>query len=177
MPTLSTIPSLNNPKVSMTLPDFGYVEFQRPEDASSAANCNEHIIHGKKASIQFFKTKEATKKPSCFEKTKRSEQGFAGCNSSLMQQSSKYSQRGTFHELAADHQQLNHSCLLKADVTETKSRPFNSRFEAFAPKTVHERQYSSEFYASLRSASYKRYLAGTYSEENLRFNRPVVRLY
>jgi hypothetical protein len=153
------------------------VEFQRPEDASSAANFNEHIIHGKKASIQFFKTKEAIKKPSCFEKTKRSEQGITGSSTSLIQKSAMYSKHGTFHESAADYQQVNHFCLPKADVTETQLKPLSRRFAAAEPIKHHQRQHSSEFYASLGSASYKRYLAGTYSEENLRFNRPVVRLY
>jgi hypothetical protein len=175
MPTSSTILLLNNQKVSQLNPDFGYVEFMRPDDASNAANCTEHIIHGKKASIQFFKAKEAIKKQSGVqEKTKRSESGFTGCGTSLMQQSSRYSQHGTFHEFAVDLAQQNQSCRLSADVSPNLCRPVNSKFAAAHLANLYD---SSEFYASLESAEHKRYLAGTYSEENVRFNLPRVAFY
>ena len=153
------------------------MEFQRPEDASNAAICNEHIIHGKKASIQFFKTKDTMKPSGIHEKPKRSEYGYMGCSSSFMQHSSKYSEYGTFYEFAGDNVQQNHICQLKADATKVHTRPVNSRYAASEPKTVYQRQHSSEFYASLGSADYKRYLAETYSEENLRFNLPLLGFY
>ena len=41
--------------------DFGYVEFENIDDATRAANCKEHIVTGKKISVQFFKTKGSQK--------------------------------------------------------------------------------------------------------------------
>lgn len=42
--------------------DFGYVEFKNASDATVASECKEHIINGKKASLQFFKAKEGLPK-------------------------------------------------------------------------------------------------------------------
>lgn len=42
--------------------DFGYVEFNNASDATMASECKEHIINGKKASLQFFKAKEGLSK-------------------------------------------------------------------------------------------------------------------
>jgi RNA recognition motif-containing protein len=42
--------------------DFGYVEFKNASDATIASECKEHIINGKKATLQFFKAKEGLPK-------------------------------------------------------------------------------------------------------------------
>lgn len=42
--------------------DFGYVEFKNASDATMASECKEHIINGKKATLQFFKAKEGLPK-------------------------------------------------------------------------------------------------------------------
>lgn len=62
MPMSFTTPLLNNPRVHLFKSDFGYVEFSRPEDATLATTQQEHMIKGKKASIQFFKSKELQSK-------------------------------------------------------------------------------------------------------------------
>lgn len=62
MLTLSTIRFQSCQKVTSFLPDFGYVEFIHPFNAQLAADCKEHFINGKKASLQFFKTKDNSKR-------------------------------------------------------------------------------------------------------------------
>jgi RNA recognition motif-containing protein len=162
--------------------NFGYVEFARPEDAIAAANCNEHIINGKKASIQFFKTKETQKKvqtvqdpieipeiPYCHQGLNYGRIPFGQQGILSQKQGGEYSTSNLYDNQHPYYSQSFTQEYLQAD--------FNAQKRSFIVQPQREPSVFSssnrcfDFYLSLKRADQARHFQGTYTKENLRFNR------
>lgn len=170
------------PKVGITSPDFGYVEFQNPEGAIQAANSNDHFINGKKASVQFFKTKDAQKKGYIIqEDNERAE---------VLQTNPILSSRGNFNmEQFQYDPQCGENTLQKIFFNPKQvsiqnqhnlmsSRHFgypclqrNQIVQPSANKVAPQKRVFQDFYNSLRMADIERNLAETYLRSNMRFNK------
>lgn len=184
MHTSSMTQSPNSPKVEFHLPDFGYVEFKNSEDAEIAFNHHNHYINGKKASLQFFKTKDEQKKVSYIqESSERTEeiQNYQG----LLSQGylhSKSSQFGgeSFSQLRYTP---NHTSSSFQQEFRGGARQFghsgpqrNSMVQPGNSKSSSKALLFQNFYSSLTRANNGRMMAGIYELENLRFNLPLPRL-
>lgn len=163
--------------------NFGYVEFQSPDGAKIAASSKEHFINGKKASVQFFKTKESQRKlvTNVQEYPERSfmpKETMACPQRVLMgkmttDNSSFYPQVGfgvQFPRTLNYPQQFsatrNPDCCPKKSSSPQRQgivRPFEGQ-------KVPQRAYL-HFYQALKNVDTSRDFQSTYSRENLRLNR------
>ena len=168
-------PTPNNLKVEQAHPDFGYVEFQKQEDANSVLDQKFHAIMGKKVSLQLFKTKDeqtkgAPKHHSPFSMTNLHEQEVpSGPPDS---RDAAYYPHGSNSLLSAD---LTFSKFVIN--TKTEAKPIvqvkaNSISKSKTRLAPGRRRMYDEFYASLKSMSEKRdSYHPTCLSSNLRLNR------
>lgn len=156
--------------------NFGYVELQRPEDATYAASHSEHIIKGKKASVQFFKAKDLQKRlPTVQDKVERTgvqfDQQGPYKSSLFLSQKGKLLNQG---DCARYQNSLYFSNQYPKEMTMPDSYSSLEKYIVQPVKSENHspmRQYS-DFYVSLQRAQEQRDVAETYSKRNLRFSRP-----
>lgn len=186
MRTLSTTPLLNNPRVDPSLLDFGYVEFTNADDATKAANCSEHLIKGKRASVQFFKTKDnhqqQKKVAVAFESNERAtnpipvlptfNSGIGQFPYSLQgryQQSSDFNLFGPRNGCPSYLYQPFFSTKEALADTNYYKNPFIVQAKESRP--AGQQRKWADFYNSLKRADLARHCSLTYSAENLRFKK------
>lgn len=167
--------------ISKQSKNFGYVEFTKAEDTSKAATHNNHLINGKKASVQFFKLKEPqqAKKEVDAPEAKGKPEGY-GRSHGFYSGKGHFAQRGRYPDIENHFpivpmpygslhcpQNFDYDSQANYDVTRSQNLPI---VQPQRPRPI-EKQKPKEFYLSLRVADEARYYSHTYSPFNLRFNR------
>lgn len=167
-------------------PDFGYVEFQNPEAAAVAVKANDHFINGKKASVQFFKTKETQTHKKVVGVQDKGKQEEAPAKDSNLGSRQPFGQVGRAAQQTENcgpygyqHQNPELQYLVPNRLPHTSS--FASKRHAVVkptePRVLVQGKWFSEFYQSLTRIDHERHLTQAHAPEGLRFNIRTSRHY
>lgn len=160
------------------------MEFTRPEDAAIAASHPDHFILGKKASIQFFKTKDSQRKGQ--QETEERSKGFntqQNIQRKGAQASEYYSRNPKLgdafarvhanysipQQVSSSNQDYQHSSFFYENYPANLQR--NSMVQPASWKPTSEAKPFKDFYRSLKRADYIRKLAANHHESNLCLRR------
>lgn len=159
------------------------MEFNRPEDAAKAATRIDHLIKGKKASVQTFKAKD-THQQKKVQTTQESDEFTDSPNNTVNQHSYGSGQFPTnperfphFIEQPSNanqfgfHYQPNFP---SSAYTNSYANYMQQNIPSDQPlisRPAGQQRRWADFYKSLERADHARQFSSTYSPQNLRFNR------
>ena len=156
------------------------MEFNHPDETAKAANCSDHFINGRKASVQFFKAKDALqpkRESPAHDNMEQFETPFK--TNGLVGAPTHYGMptRMTPFEVShlsnrqVDYRSPKHQEPSYYNPAAYQTELYSQLRPSIVEPKIQKQPEKKDFYASLRVAQEGRQQEETYAPQNLRFNR------